>query len=988
MSPECNIKARIPVSTYRLQFNRHFRFTDAKAIVPYLNALGISDIYSSPYFKAREGSLHGYDIVDHSLLNPEIGSEKEYNEMIDEIQSRGMGQILDIVPNHMCIASRENSWWMDVLENGLSSIFADFFDIDWEPVKKELKDKILLPVLGDQYGNVLENKEIQVVFENGSFFIYYYDNKFPIAPETYISILQHRIEIIEQTLSHEDPAYCELLSIITALNHLPPYRETDNERIAERYREKEIIKRRILNLYNESSVLREFIDENMKIFNGLKGDPESFNLLDAILNNQVYRLSHWRVATDEINYRRFFDINELGAIRVENIAVFEETHKLIFRLIKEGKVTGLRIDHPDGLYNPSEYFHRLQRRCFVSLRTGIDESQVIESELMKEYYELLSSYPNYKPFYIIGEKILGKGERMPDDWPIFSTTGYAFLNILNGIFVDTANAGKLDEIYTRFIKSDVNLSEIVYEKKKLIMQTAMSSEVRTLAHYLNYLSEKNRHTRDFTLSSLREAMIEVIACFPVYRTYIDTTGVNERDRRYVEHAVYKAKRRNPVTSESVFDFLKAVLLLDYPTNLDIEDIKEWQDVVMRFQQITGPVMAKGVEDTTFYVYNRLVSLNEVGGNPERLGTPLEAFHGQNIERSKNWPHALIATSTHDTKRGEDLRARINIISEIPDEWKECILRWKRLNKKKKIIVDGQSVPDLNEEYLLYQTLAGAWPVSRDSDEEHEIFKKRMKEYMLKAIRESKVNTSWINPNHLYEEAVLAFIDGILSRNAGNLFLIDFEKCQERISNLGMFNSLSQTLLQITSPGVPDFYQGTELWDFSLVDPDNRRPVDYTLRTGILEELRKREASTLPSEIARELTLNKINGKVKLYLIYKALNYRRDKRELFEEGDYVPIEAAGVNANHVVSFARISGSKNIIVIAPRFYSQLVNIQDMLPLGEVWNGSSINVPFAVSGEMYRNIFTEEIVHVSMNDALPVISLNQVMINFPVALLEKIS
>ncbi len=677
---------RIPVSTYRLQFNHLFKFPDAKNIIHYLYNTGISDIYTSPYFKAKEGSLHGYDIVAHDTINPEIGDEEEYNEMIQELWKYGMGQILDIVPNHMCITSKENTWWMDVLENGPSSIYADFFDIDWEPVKIELKNKVLVPILGDQYGIVLERQELQLVFENGDFFLSYYQHKFPIRPKTYLDILQHRVRELKSYLSPEDSRFNELLSIITALNHLPPPTEKDPEKITERYREKEIIKKRLRNLYQENTGIKTFIDENVTIFNGTKGKPESFNLLDNLLNQQIYRLSQWSVATEEINYRRFFDINDLAAIRTESPLVFRETHKLILKLIREGKVTGLRADHPDGLYNPSEYFQRLQKNCFLYKRldlTGyVTEPSDREAEILKQYQELLSTDPQTRAFYIIGEKILMKGEKIPEDWPIFGTTGYDYLNYVNGIFVETTQGKTFDDIYSRFIKSKLNFQDIVYEKKKLILEAIMSSEVNTLGHYLNRLSEKNRHTRDFTLNSLIVAIKEVIAIFPVYRTYTQTVGVTERDRRYIEFAVSKAKKKNPAINESIFNFLKDVLLLKYPAEFGNDDKREWLDFAMRFQQITGPVTAKGIEDTTFYVYNRLISLNEVGGSPDRFGTPLETFHGQNIERSKLSPYTLNATSTHDSKRSEDVRARINVLTEIPEEWRQCLIRWRRINKKR------------------------------------------------------------------------------------------------------------------------------------------------------------------------------------------------------------------------------------------------------------------------------------------------------------------
>ncbi|KKO18774.1 MAG: malto-oligosyltrehalose synthase [Candidatus Brocadia sp.] len=993
MTFEESFTPRIPVSTYRLQFNGHFTFPDARGVISYLHHLGISDIYASPYFKAKEGSLHGYDIVAHNMINPEIGTEEEYNEMIRELRKYGMGQILDIVPNHMCITSNENSWWMDVLENGPSSVYADFFDIDWEPVKIELKNKVLIPILNDQYGNVLERQELQLAFENGDFFLSYFQHKFPIRPKTYRDILQHGIDRLKNHLSPEDPNLNELLSIITALNHLPPYTEKDQEKIAERYREKEIIKKRLWNLYREIQEIQAFINETVKMFNGVKEKSESFDPLDHLLNQQIYRLSKWSVATEEINYRRFFDINDLAAIRMENPFVFKETHTLIFKLIRNGAVTGLRIDHPDGLYNPSEYFRRLQRNCFLHKRLNLTgtlaETPDGETALLRQYQELLSKDSQMKAFYIVGEKIFIKGEKMPEDWPIFGTTGYVFLNSLNGIFVETTNAKIFDDIYGRFIRSKVVFQKVVYEKKKLIMEVIMSSEVNTLGHYLNRLSEKNRLTRDFTLNSLTNAIKEVIAFFPVYRTYIKPSEVTERDRRYIEIAVSKAKRNNPAMSESVFDFLKDVLLLKYPENFKDADQKEWLDFVMKFQQVTGPVTAKGLEDTTFYIYNRLVSLNEVGGSPERFGVLMETFHGQNIERCKFWPHTLIATTTHDSKRSEDVRARINVLSEIPDEWRSCLTRWRRLNKKNAVVAEGQTIPDPNEEYLLYQTLVGAWPIEPMTISGYEIFKKRIKDYLVKALREAKVNTSWINPNANYENIVISFIEAILNNTRRNKFLKDFQIFQKKIAHCGIYNSLSQTLLKITSPGIPDFYQGTELWDFSLVDPDNRRPVDYNVRIKMLEELKKNEQEVAPSALARELTINKDTGKIKLYLVYKALNYRKINREIFERGEYTPLEVMGEKAIHVCSFARKLDNSTVLVVVPRFFTRLAQQPDSMPLGnEVWKDSFIILPDEGIGKKYRNIFTGEVVVSSHHKGSTILYLSEIYAHFPVALLERIA
>ncbi len=988
---------RIPVSTYRLQFNHQFTFRDATRTIPYIDLLGITDIYASPYFKAKDGSLHGYDIVNHNSLNPELGMPEDYAAMTAELRRRGMGQVLDIVPNHMYIESPENAWWMDVLENGLCSPYAAYFDIDWVPIKKELKGKVLIPVLGDQYGNVLESQELRLAFEEGTFFVHYDKHKFPVLPETYVSILEYRLEELKTLLPEESPDFTEFLSIITALQHLPPFTETDPVPIAERYREKEVIKRRLRVLFAGHDDIRMHIAKNVMLINGTKGDPKSFDLMDNLLSNQIYRLSYWRVATDEINYRRFFDINSLGAIHMEHPAVFASTHALVFQLIRARSVTGLRIDHIDGLYNPVEYFHWIQRGCFiqevVAEEGGADGGQAksetiseAERELAVQYDETMLKNPEYKPFYIVGEKILTKSERMPEDWPIHGTTGYVFLNSVNGILIAGQNAKAFDVIYEKFIRKKINMQDMISANKKVVMRVTLSSEVNTLAHYLNDISEMNRHTRDFTLNSLRRAIVEVITAFPVYRTYTNTWQVSDRDSQYIELAVSRAKRNNPAISESIFDFLKDVLLLRFPKNLSDTDKVKWFDFLMRFQQITGPVIAKGVEDTTFYIYNRLVSLNEVGGMPDRFGTTLEAFHGQNIERLKYWPHALITTDTHDTKRSEDVRARINVLSEIPREWGDHVKAWARMNKKRKIKIDGVESPDRNEEYLLYQTLVGVWPAETIEGDAYDEFVGRIRDYMIKASREAKVNTSWINPNDEYEQALITFIDQIVRPAPGNQFLNAFLPFQRRISHCGMYNSLTQTLLKICAPGVPDFYQGTELWDYNLVDPDNRRPVEYEKRIDMLSELKRRESEITRVDLAEELSRGMVDGRIKMYLTYKALAWRKANRRMFEKGAYLPLLAVGSRADSVCAFVRRMDNVSAIVVVPRFLWLLVPGQGSMQLDKtLWEDTYLVLPEAGGQAQYRNIFTDEIISVeSLQGGQLGLSLFRIFSNFPAALI----
>jgi (1->4)-alpha-D-glucan 1-alpha-D-glucosylmutase len=823
--------------------------------------------------------------------------------------------------------------------------------------------------LGDQYGTVLEKGELTLVYEEGSFFIHYYEHTLPVIPKTYNAILALHIEALECDLGDTNPQIQELTSIVTALGHLPATTELDPELVAERYLEKVVVKRRLQNLYQTSSEIRKYIDDNVATFNGKIGDPGSFDLLEALLLEQVYRIAHWRVATEEINYRRFFDINSLGAIRVEDPVVFEETHRLVLSLVAAGKVNGLRIDHADGLLEPEEYFKRLLSACETRNHTG-------------------GADPSGTALYLIGEKILMNAEQIPDSWPLFGTTGYDFAIQVNGLFVDTSNAKLFDTLYTHFVQRRIDFQDVSLTTKKLVMQVAMSSEINMLGYYLNRLSEQSRHTRDFTLNSLTKSIMDVIAHFPVYRTYINTFTVTERDRHYIEAAVIRAKRHNPAISASVFDFIHDVLLLHFPATMSGEHKQSWLDFVKRFQQITGPVMAKGVEDSAFYVYNRLISLNEVGGNPDRFGISLESFHSQNMERCKNRPLAMLTTSTHDTKRSEDVRARINVLSEIPEQWRKGISRWNRQNRKFVTMIDDKPVPDRNEEYLLYQTLVGMWPLCSSDDSECDLFRTRIIEYMVKAMREAKVNSSWINPNMRYEDAVSTFICSILTKTRRNSFFPDFEKFHQLISSCGMSNSLSQTLLKITSPGIPDIYQGNELWDFSLVDPDNRRPVDFSLRNKLLDSLLHAEDAIGPMATAEEVVATRNDGRIKLYLTYKTLGFRRDHRTLFEAGKYRPVTVAGSFIEHVCAFERSLGDSSILVVVPRFCSGLPGNGSNLPIGRTaWLDTRILLAPETTADCYRNIFTEAVVRPEGRGGTMSLALSDILSVFPVALLEQV-
>ncbi|HEY1770016.1 MAG TPA: malto-oligosyltrehalose synthase [Chthoniobacterales bacterium] len=915
---------RIPTATYRLQFNRDFTFAQARAIVPYLYSLGVSDCYASPYFQARAESLHGYDITDHNKLNAAIGSRADYDAFVAELHAHEMGQLLDFVPNHMGIGEPQNLWWADVLENGPSSPYAHYFDIDWQPLKSELRDKVLIPILSDQYGRVLERGELQVRFENGRLFLCYFDHEFPIAPGTYRHVLQIALD---QLRGHEEEEfYAELQSILTALEYLPRRTEAGPERVAERTREKEIIKRRLERRCEEAPLVQQAIEKALTIINGRPGDPRSFDALDALLGEQAYRLAFWRVAAEEINYRRFFDVNDLAAIRMELPEVFEETHRLLLELVASGAVTGLRIDHPDGLYLPNEYFEKLQRRC----------AEVLGADLAEDKRAL----------YLVVEKILSGEERLPNEWPIYGTTGYDFMNDAIGVLVDGAAENAITRGYHKFLGHTQHFGHLVYAKKRLVMRLSLANDINVLGEMFDRLSEENRWYRDYTLDALTLAVRETIACFPVYRTYLAPgRPVSAADRAVIERAVATAKRRNPALEESVFNFLRDILLFRFPENLKDEQRAQHEHFVLKFQQTTGPVMAKGLEDTAFYIFNRLAALNEVGGEPQRFGLGVAAFHERNLFRAEQWPLSLLATSTHDTKRSEDVRARMVAIAEMPQLWQRSLGKWRALNRRWKETIDEVAAPDANEEYLLYQTLLGAWPLepfAEWSGEARAEFVRRIQQYMAKAMKEAKMNTSWVQPNDKWDAAVANFIARILEPGPRNRFLATFLPVAEEIARLGAINSLAQTLLKLTAPGVPDFYQGSEIWDFSLVDPDNRRPVDYARRARTLESLGK----SAPADLMN----NWRNGRIKLFLIQRLLHLRREHAELFARGSYRPLQLSGAFAESCIAFARTKGDETIVVVAPRLSGRV----GFPPIAEAWRDTAVELP---ESRAWKNIFTGE-------------------------------
>lgn len=967
-----SVSVRIPVATYRMQFNRSFPFSAAAALVPYLQALGITDCYASSLLKAVPGSPHGYDVVDFTVLNPELGTEEEFQHFIACLRAHGMGHLLDVVSNHMGIAQSANRWWQDVLENGPSSRYAPLFDIDWTPLKRELQGKVLLPILGDLYGRVLENQEIQLAYDDGRFIIRYYEHRLPVAPKPSAMILTHELDAVIQRIGEDSPYVQELQSIITALRHLPSRADVDQDSIRERYREKEIIRQRLAALVRDSPTIGELVNRNVRRFNGTPGEPASMDLLDALLNEQAYRLAYWQVASEEINYRRFFDINELAAIRMEEEGVLQESHQLLVRLVKEGAVTGLRIDHVDGLYDPARYLRRLQAMVAGDGQTPREADR------------------DGRFLYVVVEKILGPQERLPGDWPVYGTTGYDFLNLVNGLFVNQAHERAMDTVYARFLQDRLSFDEVMYESKNLIMTATMSSEINGLGHRLNILSERDRRTRDFTLNSLTHAIREIIACFPIYRTYV-TDGpepVSDRDRDYIRLAVARAKRRNPALSGVVFDFVRSVLLKEWhPRSADHD--REPLEFVMKFQQTTSPVTAKGVEDTAFYRYNRLVSLNEVGGDPKRFGLTVADFHARMQERQQSWPCSLSATSTHDTKRGEDVRARINVLSELPQEWGRQIARWSRLTRRFKSDVEGQLAPDRNDEYLLYQTLIGAWPSEPMDETAYGLFCERIQAYMHKAVREAKVRTSWVSPHEDYEAALRRFVDGVLDRRRDHGFVPAFLPFQHRVAEYGMWNSLAQVLLKLTAPGIPDCYQGTELWDFTLVDPDNRRPVDFARRAAMVDAFSTALARGGGRRtLVGELLETRKDGRIKLYVTMTALQYRRAHADVFVRGTYVPVNVAGDKADHLCAYVREYGATRVLVLVPRLVAGLSGDDGGVPIGSPsWRDTVLVLPEPGPAQ-YRNVLTGAVTASKENTLGQVLRAADLLSDCPVALLERMA
>jgi (1->4)-alpha-D-glucan 1-alpha-D-glucosylmutase len=948
-----------PSSTYRLQVHAGFPLTAVRDVIPYLRRLGIAGCYTSPYFTAAPGSTHGYDVCNHNEISPELGGRRAYESFADAVRDHGLIHIVDFVPNHMGIGTTANAWWHDVLENGPSSPTAHFFDIDWTPIKTELHAKLLLPILGDQYGHVLERGELKLAFVDGTLVLRYFEHELPINPRQAPRLYAIAIDKLTRDLGAHDPNLHEFLSISSSLQKMPAYTETDPEKIAERQREKQVARARLARLANEAPPIREAIEAAIEEYNGVPGKPRSFDALHELLEAQAYRLAYWRTASHEINYRRFFDINTLAGLRVEDPEVFEATHQLLEDLIRSGAVHAVRVDHPDGLFDPARYFDMLQD--LAARAWGIDRPS------------------GSTPLYVLAEKILSAKEQLPKEWAVHGTTGYNYLNELNGIFVDRAQAKRLRRVYAKLTGHAEPFEDVLYAAKRLIMETAMASELSVLAHVLDRIAEANRKSRDFTLESLRRVIVEVVACFPVYRTYVDERGWTPADRRVVEQAIARARRRNPAMEASLFDFFREVVLPRDPGDLppheerrggtppsDEAEAVERLRFAMKLQQYTGPVQAKGLEDTSFYQYNVLLSLNEVGGDASRIGRSVDDLHEANAARAEHWPIEMLATSTHDTKLGEDVRARINVISEMPDEWGREVSRWMRLNRSLRTIIDGDPAPDRADEYRYYQALAGVWPLDLSGDVRSapDGLVARMREYMIKAVREAKVHTSWLTTNPAYEEALERFVERTLSGPGAARFLDAMLPFQRRLAVAGALNSLAQLTLKMGSPGVPDFYQGSELWDLTLVDPDNRRPIDFERRAACLDEV-DRVLALAPEPRARalgEMLEQWRDGRIKLLVTAAGLRLRQEMPDVFPWGAYLPLTTEVTVPADAAAFARLgtadagAARDAVLFVAPRLCSALLKGDvPSAPGGDHWKTSRVILPPELRERAFEHVIT---------------------------------
>jgi (1->4)-alpha-D-glucan 1-alpha-D-glucosylmutase len=916
----------IPRATYRVQFSKGFGFDDAAKLAPYLSKLGISHVYASPYLKARPNSTHGYDITDHNALNPDLGDEAAFHRMVEAFEASGLKHILDLVPNHMGVGGADNPLWLDVLEWGQESAYAGWFDVDWNSHAEYLKGKLLVPFLADHYGTELAAGKLQLKFDEtaGEFAVWAYDaHKLPVSPRYYARILGPALLAVKITGEFEA---------------LP-------EHNPEAARRASALKAELAALVRERTEARVAVDASVKQFQGVIGDPATWNRLDELIQQQHWRPAHFRVAADDINYRRFFDISDLAGIRIELPEVFEHTHRFVLDLLRKGVIDGLRIDHIDGLYDPKAYLRRLREAAG-------------------------------RPFYLLVEKILAHHETLRTEWPVNGTTGYEFAAQLTELLTDSTAEAVLTKTYRSFTGETKAFPEIVHETKTRIMKNEMAGRLLTLATKAAYVARQHPASADFTQNLLYRAVKEVIACFPVYRTYVDHSDIEEADRKYIRWAVAQATKNRPELDPSVFDFLDKLLTGDVAGAASGGyERASVMEVAMKVQQYSGPVMAKGYEDTALFRYNRFAALNEVGSSPELFGSSVAVFHKENLHRAQHWPHTMLTTSTHDMKHSEDARARLAAISLLPEEWSTRVAGWSRILRARRGDVEGTAPPSRNDEYLFFQNLIATWPAELtacSSLEQDAIsaYADRLKKATVKSLREARVNTNWISPNEAYEQAVLDFISDTLNLERSEAFFANFLPFQERIAVLGVHNSLVQMVLKLTSPGVPDFYQGSELWDLSLLDPDNRRSVDYAMRQRLLELTKKISQACRCQEI-QDMWHNWRDGRIKLFVTSTLLEYRKTDGDLFEEGSYEPLSIEGSAAEQICAFRRKDESSELLVVVSK---------DALLTAACFQENGIPINGHLSTQIWTDLFTGRTVQ-PKNGLLP---LHEVFSELPVAVL----
>jgi len=887
----------IPIATYRLQLTADFDFDAAAAIVPYLKTLGITHLYASPFMKARKGSTHGYDIIDHAQFNPELGGEAGFERLSRALQQHDLGLVLDFVPNHVGVHFADNPWWLDVLEWGPASPHAVSFDIDWDILPYRARGGVLLPIIGSSYGDALEKGEIELRYDagEGSFSAWYFEHRLPIAPERYSEMLRAIVKQADVENSAAGRQMLDLASRYKGLRH--PNRK-----------EAPAFKAELKAIAGSA----EIIARGLAAYRAAPDRPTQILALHHLLERQHYKLGHWRLASSDINYRRFFDVNTLAGLRVEDAGTFDAIHRLVKTLIAEGKLQGLRLDHIDGLRDPAQYFQRLHR-LIRDARGGADS-----------------------PFYVVIEKILGEQEQLHRFAGIHGTTGYEWLNAITQVMVDGNGLEPLDEVWRQVSNLPPRLDPVLKEAKRRVLETLLTSEFTVLRRLLARIAGGHYSTRDYSADSLRQALELYVLHFPVYRTYLTPAGPTPHDQALISETIEKARADWFAADEGIFDFLRDVLTMALiKPGRPAHSAPRVRRFALKLQQFTGPLMAKSLEDTAFYRYHRLLALNEVGGDPSAKALSIDAFHDLMRTRVQQWPHGMTATATHDTKRGEDARARLTALAELPGEWASAVGRWKILNARHLVVEGAMRAPSAAFEYMLYQALLGAWPPAGHDD----TLLPRMQAYALKAAREGKQETSWLNPNQAYEAGLQTFLARILDRTASAEFLDSLDTLGRRIALLGALNSLGQITLKATMPGVPDFYQGTEFWDLSLVDPDNRRPVDFAERAAVLAAV---ETADWPGLVQKWP-----DGHLKLAWTRHVLKLRTELAEVFAHGDYQPLQVSGPHRDHVIAYARRHERDVAIVAVAKSLAPMTQGGRVWPRAEAFDGSLSLAGYSLEG-----------------------------------------